>query len=1504
MADNQTVITKALGLATEPNQMEVPEGAMSKASNVVIRRNGVVESRRGMKLYADLFGSNPSVRAKQLLIYKERLLRHFEDTFQVENDDDTFTTIPGSFTEPDPMHKIRGIEANNNFYFTSSSGIQKISALNSSDLGANTKITSAGGIKAIDFNARGNVTIGDQSSILPQDTVVAYRVVWGLKDNNSNLILGSPSGSTTVSNPMTSLMVKDIVRLCNELDTFSSSLINSGTFTQDIGNQLNSVSTGLDIKNAIGINTLNLCQKLDENIYLGGTGATIGSISSAVISSGVCTITFSAPDATQYLQIGSKIYLNGFKKGGSLTDKVNGIQAITEVTTTTVKFLTAETGALDALGGTETIHSGEFRYIFNNADTQDTTYNVSLSESVITEPSTKPQNEIIQNTLQRIIDKLKNYYGTATVSNSDKNLISDILTTTMGVYIDISIPEGVINAFNDGILYFYQIYRTKIDIGNPGSLSLEEFISLGAPGDEMYLIDEAYPTSTDILNKKLTVEDLTPDNLLGATLYTNEQSGEGINNANEIPPFAKDISKFKNVTFYSNTRTKHRKSLNLISTDGLIQDFNATREPKLCIVNSDGDKTEYTFNLGSKESNVLNFSNGGGTNDLNVVGTSTYFVIYPANSFGPLTSTNPYLDSNDPIKYVVSYKHTGTTTPVIAEDFDNQIVVNIEIPFGGTETNVQIAQKTMNYLAPYSEDFTCSVDGLGNITIDNTDYGISEDLTIVGSGVTLTSTVQGDGEQATLSKIILYPSIESKALSVDETARSIVRIINKNLSENIYGYYVSNANTIPGQFLLESKTLSDVQFYVSVTTNSTTNNSGNDFNPTLVPEANITAISAVNDTITIQKIVGNGLVDADFAIGNKIVVFNSDQGTGLDGVRTILSISGTLSGGLTLKLDTNITTAVVQGSILRSTEVEASDNEKKSHRVYYSKPNQPEAVPILNYFDIGSSDQEIKRSFPLRDSLFMFKDDGLYRVSGETAPFSQALFDGTTFLLAPNSLDTVDNMLFGWTDQGIQVVTETGVEQISKSIYTDLLKLASSDYTNFKTITWGLGYHSDNSYLVFTNTDPSDVVPTIAYRYSTTTESWTTYDLTATCGLINPSDDKLYLGSGDINSLSVERKSLSRIDFADREYEFEIQTNQYSSGKIKISNLDNFSVGDVVEQEQFLTIYQYNNLLLKLDNDPLVTQNNFVSTLQAVSGNSMRLKLEQLATKLDTDASIIANDFASSIAFKSGNITNITATNPTVLTCVNHGLETGRYVNIIGSTSTPTINGSFEITKIDANTFSIDVNVLNIGSLASVSFTTDNNLPQDIQGCYNIIVSKLNVDNGVGYNNYPLISGTVAIESIITKVDKPKNEITLDKDLEFTVGPFTLYKAIPCSFQYTPLTMGDPLNYKHLREVTMMFANKAFTNASLSFNSDLFPELVEVKFNGDGNGIFGHQKFGLNFFGGTSNGAPFRTYVPRQCQRCRYIQVQFNHSVAREIYAVYGLTITGRTGLSSRAYRR
>lgn len=247
---------------------------------------------------------------------------------------------------------------------------------------------------------------------------------------------------------------------------------------------------------------------------------------------------------------------------------------------------------------------------------------------------------------------------------------------------------------------------------------------------------------------------------------------------------------------------------------------------------------------------------------------------------------------------------------------------------------------------------------------------------------------------------------------------------------------------------------------------------------------------------------------------------------------------------------------------------DGSENDVSPNRVFISKDSKPEAVPLLNFVDIGSSDQEILRIIPIRDSLFVFKEDGIYRIFGENVSnFSASIFDSTTKLLVKESAVPFSNSVYCYTNQGIVAVGSGGVIIVSHPIENDVLKLSSPTYTNFIDKSFGVAYETDRKYLFFTVTQTADTVADKAFVYNVLTETWTTWTFNGrSCGIVNPVDDKLYLGSGDTSKKYVyqERKTLTSLDYAEEEFSNSISS--FSGKNVVLSSLTNVAVGDTIYQ--------------------------------------------------------------------------------------------------------------------------------------------------------------------------------------------------------------------------------------------------------------------------------------------------------------------------------------------------
>lgn len=726
--------------------------------------------------------------------------------------------------------------------------------------------------------------------------------------------------------------------------------------------------------------------------------------------------------------------------------------------------------------------------------------------------------------------------------------------------ITISIPNDVINTN-----YFYQLYRTA---NITATLGLD--LASIDPGDEMNLVYEANVTDADILAGSITFEDITtePFRVSGLFLYTNPNTGEGILQANEKPPIAQDITLFRNSAFYANTRTSHRKQFNLIS----VSDY--TSGSSSIVIGNSSAFREYTF-VGDEEVSEIVTDSYANTDD------TGYILINSANNER---------------KYSIWFDKGSTVDPSPSD----RISIRVEIESGWTDA--QVAAQLSDIL-DLMDDFDSSF-ASNTVIVTCTKNGNVTDLTI-GSPLTnawaVSVTTQGDGEDTALNEILLSNNV-SVAQSIEETALSLVRVINSDTLSVVNAYYLSGAEDVPGIILFEAKNLEDNAFFVG----TTDTNISSKYTPELPVVDTLTGISVANPTVITST--GHGLFS-----GDKIYMYDTDSSPALMGEYevTVIDVNS-------FSLPVEVFGIGTTGKYFLSTF--ASDNLRSPNRLYYSKISQPEAVPIVNFIDIGPKDKEILRILALRDSLFVLKEDGVYIVTGSSAPdFSSRLLDSSAQIIAPDSAQVLNNQIYALTTQGIVKISEGQVRVVSRPIEDKILGFIKSGF-NFTYTVFGASYETDRSFFLWAPTLQTDTVATQCYRYNTFTDTWTRWTVSATCALVNPSVDKLYVGSGNLNVVSQERKLRDRTDYADRNFTRSIAASSVNFDKktMELSTVTGVEVGDVIYQEQHVTISFYNRLLRKLDLDAGL-DNDYFDTLEATYGDDMKSKLDDLNIKLVAD---------------------------------------------------------------------------------------------------------------------------------------------------------------------------------------------------------------------------------------------------------------------------------------------
>lgn len=1122
---------KAKGLYTFSNYLSgIPEGSLLDANNAIIDRDGVIEPRRGITQYGTIGSSPSNDTAKQLLLYKDRVLAHYDSVIAWDNGSGTFADFSASFVEVDTGLRIKYIEMNGNLFVTTSTGIRKVSASSAATLGS-AIISDAGGIQALDLDLL--LDLSTTNGFLGPAQEVAYRIVWGTRDLNNNLILGAPSYRAVIQ---------------NQSD---------------------------DFRNVI--------------------------------------VSFTVPDSI------------------------------------------------------------------------------------------------------------------------DTN-------------------------------YFYQVYRTSN-------------ATFGGSGDEMKLVyEDVYVSGSTI-----TITDEQPEDLrdTGTPLYTNEFSGEGILQANNRPPVAKDVASYKSTAFYANTRGAHKADLTLLGLDGLVSldvvsvvgtmpatvttstNHNLTTGDKIVLKGAGAADGTWEVTVTGLTTFEIDSPAATGTDVMNVYTSNVtitkgatvntyYFVGRPEKTqvtyqtFAATTDGSYFLINSfdDRSKYFVWFDKTGSTLAPSGLDTAGRIGVRVDVS-SGVVTAADMGDAVATALVAtgdfYVSDYTTSH------IISTSDSGFAADaspglVSPFAAPTDITVVQQGFGEDSS-NNYVRLSTLNSPASRIEDTAKSLVAVVNKNATEVVIGLYTPDTNALPGTMTFESKVIDTTVFTIQANSSVT----GAMFNP-------------------------------------------------------------------------NITSALT------------SQNEIHLNRIYFSKTQQPEAVPSTNNLDIGPKDKAILRIVGLRDSLFILKEEGIYRLTGENSTnFTVALFDNSSNITAPDTAAILNNQIYCLTSQGVATVSETGVSVISRPIENVFSRIASPNFTNYTTACFGVGYEADRSYLLWILDQTEDTKAQKAYRFNTFTQTWTYWTKEATSGVVNPKLNKLYVGAGDLNLVETERKNLNRTDYADRQYDLAITPNAIVDNTIELTSVASITPGDILVQTQYVTVAQVIRLARKFKLDPGVpnTISNddkaFYQNFSIEPGDNLQTRVGELITQLNSD----------------------------------------------------------------------------IGSAYSTVFSADF---ATFQTEFNALMTAFNLDTVLVHNNYQLSSNTVNYEVSILYKDQSSNTVTVSVMEPLIEGEITHYTAIESTIIWAPYTFGDVSMLKHVRSATLMFENAGIATATVGYNTDLSSNYEDIPFTMEGDGSWGVFYYSSTTWGGEGTARPFRTLIPRQKQRCRFIRSRYKHSAAYYKFSILGLSYTYEIN-SERAYR-
>lgn len=244
----------------------------------------------------------------------------------------------------------------------------------------------------------------------------------------------------------------------------------------------------------------------------------------------------------------------------------------------------------------------------------------------------------------------------------------------------------------------------------------------------------------------------------------------------------------------------------------------------------------------------------------------------------------------------------------------------------------------------------------------------------------------------------------------------------------------------------------------------------------------------------------------------------------------------------------------------------AASNDDLQDQIMISRSGKGEAVPLANTRRVGSANYPSRRVKKLRNSCFIFKEkDGIYRMTGNTPEdFAVELFDSSANLIAPDTVAVVNNEIWCLTDQGVAVVTETGVSVVSRPIEDLILDTYGTALDQVRYYSHAVGYETDRKYILFTVSTSGDTVATQAFVFNCFTRAFTRWPISKAAGLVSVFDDRMYLADGASSWTEKERKTRDYTDYVD--YGTDHTISSYSTTTIYLTSTNEVEVGDLLYQ--------------------------------------------------------------------------------------------------------------------------------------------------------------------------------------------------------------------------------------------------------------------------------------------------------------------------------------------------
>jgi hypothetical protein len=241
-------------------------------------------------------------------------------------------------------------------------------------------------------------------------------------------------------------------------------------------------------------------------------------------------------------------------------------------------------------------------------------------------------------------------------------------------------------------------------------------------------------------------------------------------------------------------------------------------------------------------------------------------------------------------------------------------------------------------------------------------------------------------------------------------------------------------------------------------------------------------------------------------------------------------------------------------------------NDERTNGLSFSEAGLPDAVPPLNYLQVGAEHVEVVRILPMRDKLLaMTSNGGFWTVSGP-APYRVEPLDLDVDLRHPDTAVRHSGMVYAYSTHGVVAVSESGVRILSGPLEEPLrdfdldVGAAWASYSR----AFAFSRESLHEYHLFLPDSSSPACPE-AYILNSSSEFWSHRTGSRTCAMEHPNGAAFY-GDGDEDVLLKERTSPSDVAYRAAHKSFTRALVAKDETLVTLASVTGIEVGDMLTQ--------------------------------------------------------------------------------------------------------------------------------------------------------------------------------------------------------------------------------------------------------------------------------------------------------------------------------------------------